>query len=92
MFPFIALIFYLILNVTAITIYAMDKAAARMRRWRTQETILLGMSLIGGAFGGLLAMMLFHHKTRKPIFWIVNVLSAAGHILIIRQLVTDLML
>ncbi len=84
--PLPVLAFYLILNTAALVIYAADKAAARQGRWRTRETLLMGLSLAGGAFGGLLAMLLFHHKTRKLRFWLVNLLSAAAHLLLIRGL------
>ena len=30
--------------------------------------MLLGLSLIGGSAGGLIAMYLFRHKIRKPAF------------------------
>ena len=31
-------------------------------------TALLALAVIGGSVGGLLGMILFHHKTRKPAF------------------------
>ncbi|EEY34371.1 hypothetical protein HMPREF0554_1385 [Pseudoleptotrichia goodfellowii F0264] len=30
----------------------------------------MGFSLIGGALGGIIGMMLYHHKVRKPHFYI----------------------
>ena len=83
----VALSLYLILNLAALAMYGADKAAAQQRRWRTRESVLLTLSLMGGAFGGLLAMLLFHHKTRKPAFWAANLLGAAGHLYLIGLLV-----
>ena len=45
-----------------------DKAAARSGARRTPETTLLALAVIGGSVGGVLGMVLFRHKTRKPAF------------------------
>lgn len=49
-------------------LYAFDKAAAMNRRWRTPESTLHFMSLIGGWPGALVAQSLFRHKSRKTSF------------------------
>lgn len=56
--------------ITFIT-WGMDKFRAKTGRWRVPERVLFGLVLIGGAFGGLTGMLLFRHKTRKPLFWLV---------------------
>lgn len=40
------------------------------RRWRTQESTLHMLSLLGGWPGAWWAQVLFHHKTRKTSFQI----------------------
>lgn len=87
MLPLIALVYYLILNLAVLVAYGVDKSAARRGRWRTRESVLLGLGLAGGAFGGLLGMVLFRHKTRKPAFWAANLTSAAVHLYLISQLI-----
>ena len=48
----------------------LDKFLAKADMWRIPETVLLGAAFVGGAFGALLAMKIFRHKTRKRIFTI----------------------
>ncbi len=53
--------------------YALDKHAAQTRRWRTQESTLHALELLGGWPGALIAQQLLRHKSRKPgyrfVFW-----------------------
>ena len=79
----LGLAYYLIINLVTFAVYGWDKLAAVQGRWRTRESVLLTLSAIGGAFGGLLAMILFHHKTRKTIFWVVNLVACAVHLYLI---------
>jgi uncharacterized membrane protein YsdA (DUF1294 family) len=54
-------------SLIAFVAYALDKAAARAGRWRTQESTLHLLALIGGWPGALLAQRQFRHKTaRRP--------------------------
>ena len=55
-------------NLTLFILMGVDKAAARRARRRIPESALLGLAVIGGGAGGLIGMLLFHHKTRKPAF------------------------
>lgn len=62
---------YLIgINVVTFLLYGNDKSRARRRSWRIPEKTLLGAAVIGGSVGALLGMSVFHHKTRKPAFYI----------------------
>lgn len=63
------LLFYLIaINAIAFLVTARDKHNARLRQRRVPEADLLALAAMGGAAGEGLAMLLFHHKTRKPRF------------------------
>ena len=65
----IILIWYLAaVNLITFTAFGIDKWKAVHKQWRIPEKTLLGLSFIGGAAGGLVAMHLFHHKTRKRKF------------------------
>lgn len=64
-------LFYLAaVNLVTFAAFGIDKWKAVRHRWRIPEATLLGLSLIGGALGGLAGMRLFHHKTRKARFFV----------------------
>ena len=69
-----ALIF-LILNLVAFIVYAIDKWKAQNKRWRIPESTLIAIGAIcpWGALGG---MYYFRHKTKKPTFKIIWVFAA----------------
>lgn len=58
------------LSMSAVTfrVFAYDKWQAEHGGWRVREFVLHKLSLLGGAFGGLLAMHLVWHKTRVYYF------------------------
>lgn len=55
-------------NVGALSLFAYDKAQASRGGWRVSEQQLCQTALFGGWLGGLVAMQLLHHKTRKISF------------------------
>ena len=57
-----------VLNVLLFLLMGRDKAAAQKGTRRTPETTLLALAVIGGSVGGLLGMVFFRHKSRKPVF------------------------
>jgi uncharacterized membrane protein YsdA (DUF1294 family) len=59
---------YLAASVAAAVAYGVDKSAAQSGRWRTAESTLHMLALIGGWPGALIAQRVFHHKSRKPSF------------------------
>ena len=60
--------YFATVNLITFTAFGIDKWKAVHKQWRIPEKTLLGLSFIGGAAGGLVAMHLFHHKTRKRKF------------------------
>jgi len=76
-FPIFGL--YLVASVVAFTAYAVDKSAAKKDRWRTQESTLHLLALVGGWPGGLLAQRLLRHKSKKQsflvTFWITVIVN-----------------
>lgn len=58
----------LAVNLAAFCTFWWDKRSAKKDRRRVQESTLLWLSALGGAAGGLCAMRLFRHKTRKKPF------------------------
>ena len=57
-------------NLAAFALYGIDKYKARRGLWRIPESVLLFAAAAGGSAGALLGMRVFHHKTRKPRFYI----------------------
>ena len=70
MFGSVVLFYLAGVNLAAFAAFGIDKWKAVRHRWRIPEATLLGLSLIGGALGGLAGMRLFHHKTRKARFFV----------------------
>ena len=64
------LIYLAAINLALFLTMAADKRNAKRKRRRVPETTLLSLSMLGGALGGILGMLLLRHKTRKPAFFI----------------------
>jgi uncharacterized membrane protein YsdA (DUF1294 family) len=70
------------MSLVAFVMYHADKRKAIKGKWRTPEAALLGVGVLFGALGALLAMNCFRHKTKHWYFWAVNVLALIAHIAI----------
>jgi uncharacterized membrane protein YsdA (DUF1294 family)/cold shock CspA family protein len=68
---------YLGFSVIAFVAYAADKSAARKNQWRTSESTLHVLGLIGGWPGALVAQQLFRHKSKKESFRVAFWLTVA---------------
>lgn len=68
---------YLGASAAAFLAYAFDKSAARSGRWRTAESTLHLLGLIGGWPGALVAQRWLRHKSRKGSFQVVFWLTVA---------------
>ncbi len=78
------MIWYLIgVNIFAFIIYGIDKYLAIKKLYRISEYSLLILSVFGGGLGSIIGMRLFHHKTRKLLFWIINIVSLVIWVLIV---------
>lgn len=66
---------YLIsVNSLAFFLILIDKKKAIHHKWRIAENILLLVSILGGCFGMIISMYLFHHKTKKSKFKLVPII------------------
>ncbi len=83
--PWIALV-YLILSAVTYVAYALDKSSAKQSGWRTPESTLHTLSIVGGWPGALLAQQFLRHKSTKAefrsVFWITVVLNVAAFIIL----------
>lgn len=74
------LLVYPLASLLAFGAYALDKSRALNDGWRTRESSLHMLELLGGWPGALLAQQLFRHKTRKWSFQLV-----CGSIILLHQ-------
>ena len=74
--------YLLIINILTFLLYGADKYKARRGEWRIKEAVLLGLAAIGGSPAAWIAMYMFHHKTKKPKFYIGVPLFLAAHVLL----------
>ncbi len=66
----VAKLYIIIITLLTFTCFGVDKYKARNHKWRIKEATLIGMCVLGGSLGGLAGMYIFHHKTKKPLFFI----------------------
>lgn len=62
------LLYLLIINLIAFAAMYIDKRRAKWGKWRTKESTLFTLVLLGGGIGGIAGMYTFRHKTQKPRF------------------------
>lgn len=62
--------YFIILNIVGFVMSAVDKSAAKRHKWRVPEKDLFAVSLLGGAVGTLISMLIFRHKTKHKRFMI----------------------
>lgn len=74
-----------IINAAGLLIMFLDKQFAKLHTRRIPEAVLLGTALSGGSLGIFLGMTLFHHKTRKPKFYISVPLMLAAQCFLLLQ-------
>ena len=80
--PLTLLAAYGIFSGVAFLMYGADKAAAEQGRWRTSESTLHTIALMGGWPGALVARRVFRHKTTKQpfrtIFWLTVIANCVA--------------
>ena len=80
--PLIIVGLYVGASLITFIAYAIDKSAAQSGRWRTQESTLHLLALIGGWPGALIAQNRLRHKSRKTafqvVFWATALLNCGG--------------
>jgi len=59
---------YLLISLITFFVYAFDKVAAKDGAWRTKESTLHLLSLVGGWPGALIAQQKLRHKSKKQSF------------------------
>ncbi len=67
------LLYFIIINLISFVLFFIDKQKAKKDRWRIQEKTLHTMSFLGGVFGSIASMVIFHHKTKKTAFVVITI-------------------
>ena len=83
-------LFYLAVSILCFVVYAVDKSAAIAGRWRVSENTLLGLGLIGGWPGAILAQQILRHKIRKRRFMVVFARTVLANIGVLVVLLSPL--
>lgn len=78
---------YLALGAFSAFNYWRDKRAAERDERRVPERSLLGLDLVFGIAGGLVAQALLRHKTAKPEFGAATGLITAVHLVVLALLI-----
>lgn len=80
--PLFILVAYFFLSAAAFGLYKKDKSAAQWDEWRTPESTLHFISLIGGWPGALLAQNKLRHKSNKisfrVVYWLTVVVNCGA--------------
>ena len=71
LFRLVVPIYLIAFSLVTFMLWGVDKYRARVKQWRIPERTLLILTVIGGAFGALAGMIVFRHKIRKPLFWVL---------------------
>lgn len=77
------LVLFVLMNLVTFLLFRKDKKKAEKKAFRIPEKDLLWFSFLFGALGGMLGMVLYHHKTRKPKFYILVPLFAILQLVLI---------
>lgn len=69
---FLVLSYIVIINIAAFIMYGTDKKRSKKKKVRRiPESKLIKVCVFGGAAGGFIGMLLFHHKTQHTKFKII---------------------
>ena len=80
---------YLVASLLTFLMYAVDKSAAQKGAWRTKESTLHLLSLVGGWPGALVAQEILRHKSKKQsfrfVFWCTVLLNCSVFVWLFTQ-------
>ena len=84
-------IYLLIINIIAFVMFFMDKQKAKKDKWRIKESTLHIVGFMGGIIGSIAAMILFHHKTKKPKFVIITIIALIFNVFVAYEYLINLL-
>lgn len=77
------LLYVVLINLLSFVLFYLDKRKAIKDKWRIKERTLHLSSFMGGAIGSILAMYMFHHKTKKLKFCIITGIACIFNVFIV---------
>ena len=80
-------LYLLIINLISFIVFFVDKKKSIKNKWRIKENTLHLLSLIGGVYGSIAAMLLFRHKTKKSKFCIITAIALIINIFIAYEII-----
>ena len=83
------IIYLIAINIITFLVMGLDKWKAKHGSWRIQEATLFTLVLFGGGIGGILGMIVFHHKTKHWYFYMVMIISLALWAFIIYKVIAE---
>lgn len=66
-------------SIATFVLYGLDKGVAMVHTLRVPEIVLHLAALVGGFAGGWLGMVVWHHKVKKQIFYVVLLIATLIH-------------
>lgn len=63
-------VYLVVINLVTFVVYGIDKYKAKKSKWRIPERTLLLLAFLGGSLGAGIGMLVWHHKIRKPKFYV----------------------
>ena len=82
-------IYLVTVNLISFMLFFLDKQRAKKHKWRIKESTLHITSFAGGIIGSIAAMLLFHHKTKKPGFVIITIIALLFNLFLVYEFITD---
>lgn len=80
--PPLIMLLYASTSLITFSVYAWDKSASRKGGWRTPESKLHLLALLGGWPGAMIAQQTLRHKSKKrsfrSVFWMTVILNCVG--------------
>ncbi|MGD9568360.1 MAG: DUF1294 domain-containing protein [Sedimentibacter sp.] len=86
------LTYFACINIASFIVFFLDKEKAIKDKWRVQEKTLHTLSFLGGVFGSIASMMVFHHKTKKPLFVAITILALLFNIYVYYMVIKNIIL
>ena len=83
----ILLIYLAVINVITFLVFVWDKRQAEKKNSRVPELVLFVLAFVGGALGGIVAMIIRRHKIRKQAFAVGLPLILIAHLVAIVYLI-----
>lgn len=83
--------YFILINILTFILYGIDKKKAIKGKYRISEYHLLLCSFIGGFIGSFFGMKLFHHKTKKILFWFFNIFCTIMWIIIYLEIHSNIL-